>query len=127
MARVRQAALESSQRLGASDAEVRLEDVRSQIVALRDGRLETSADDTMVGVGLRVVHDGAIGFAATVAVDEDAAAQLADQAVAAARVTALAGGRRVELAPEPAHPGVTWVAPHRTDPVTVPLADKVAL
>jgi TldD protein len=124
---VRQAALEAAEDLGASHAEVRLERIRSQVVALRDGRLETSADDTEVGVGLRVVHDGAMGFAATVAVDPDDAAALAHQAVSTARTTALAGGRLVELAAEPAHVAVTWTAPHRTDPVTVPLADKVAL
>jgi TldD protein len=127
VARVRQAALEAAQRLGASHAEVRVEDVRSQIVALRDGSPETATDDTLVGLGVRVVHDGSIGFAATVAVDEDAAAAVATQAVTSARTTALAGGRRVELAPEPVHAGVDWVSPHRTDPVTVPLADKVAL
>ena len=127
MARVRQAALEEAGRLGASHAEVRVESVRSQVVALRDGRLETSADDTDLGVGIRVVHQGSIGFAATVAVGPEAAASLAGAAVAAARTTARAGGRRVELADEPAHPGVEWVAPHRTDPTAVPLADKVAL
>jgi TldD protein len=127
VARVRQAALEEAGRLGASHAEVRVESVRSQVVALRDGRLETSADDTDLGVGIRVVHQGSIGFAATVAVGPEAAASLAGAAVAAARTTARAGGRRVELADEPAHPGVEWVAPHRTDPTAVPLADKVAL
>jgi TldD protein len=127
VARVRQAALTEAQRLGASHAEVRIEQVRTQYVALRDGRVETTADDTELGVGLRVVHDGSIGFAATVAVDAEAAAGLAAQAVAAAATTALARGPWVELADEPAHPDVTWFAPHRTDPVTVPLADKVAL
>ena len=80
-----------------------MERIRSQMVALRDGRLETAADDTELGVGLRVVHDGSMGFAATVAVEPEAAAALADQAVDAARTTALAGGRRVELADEPGH------------------------
>jgi TldD protein len=126
VARVQGAALEAATRLGASHAEVRVERIRSQMVALRDGRLETAADDTELGVGLRVVHDGSMGFAATVAVEPEAAAALADQAVDAARTTALAGGRRVELADEPGHGHVTWVAPHRTDPATVPLADKVA-
>ncbi|MGH9091194.1 MAG: TldD/PmbA family protein, partial [Acidimicrobiales bacterium] len=51
----------------------------------------------------------------------------AGQAAEAARTTALAGGGRVELAPEPGHGQVTWTAPHRTDPVAVPLARKVAL
>jgi TldD protein len=126
VAAVGAAALETAEGLGASHAEVRVEDVRSQVVALRDGRLETSADDTEIGVGVRVVHDGSMGFAATVAVDPGDAAILARRAVAAARTTALAGGRRVELVPEPSHGSVTWTAPHRIDPVTVPMAEKVA-
>ncbi|HEY5246115.1 MAG TPA: DNA gyrase modulator, partial [Acidimicrobiales bacterium] len=93
VAAVRDAALGEAARLGASHAEVRVERIRSQMVALRDGRLETAADDTEVGVGLRVVRDGSVGFAATVAVDADTAAGLAAQAVDAARTTALAGGR----------------------------------
>ena len=126
-ARVRDAALGAAAGLGASHAEVRVERIRSQLVALRDGRVETTADDTEVGVGLRLVRDGAMGFAATVAVDPDEAAALAARAAEAARTTALAGGRRVELVPEPGHGHVTWTAPHRTDPVEVPLARKVAL
>jgi len=126
VAAVRDAALSEAGRLGASHAEVRVERIRSQMVALRDGRLETAADDTEVGVGLRVVHDGSVGFAATVAVDAGAAAGLAAQAVDAARLTALAGGRRVEPAEEPGHGHVEWTAPHRIDPTAVPLAEKVA-
>jgi TldD protein len=127
VAAVRDAALGEAARLGASHAEVRVERIRSQMVALRDGRLETAADDTEVGIGLRVVHDGSVGFAATVAVDAGAAATLAAQAVDAARTTALAGGRPVEPADEPAHGDVEWTSPHRTDPTSVSLADKVAV
>ncbi|HVX20521.1 MAG TPA: TldD/PmbA family protein [Acidimicrobiales bacterium] len=127
VAAVRDAALSEAARLGASHAEVRVERTRSQVVALRDGRLETAADDTELGVGLRVVHRGSVGFAATVAVDAAAAAGLAAQAVDAARTTSLAGGLPVDPAEEPAHGHVEWTSPHRTDPTAVPLADKVAL
>ena len=63
---VRGAALERARALGCEHAEVRIERIRSQVARLRDGRLETSADDVELGVGLRVVHDGSFGFAATV-------------------------------------------------------------
>jgi TldD protein len=127
VAAVRDAALSAAARLGASHAEVRVERIRSQMVALRDGRLETAADDTEIGIGLRVVHGGSVGFAATVATDPGAAAGLADQAIGSAKATALAGARPVEPADEPAHGTVEWTSPHRTDPTSVPLADKVAL
>jgi len=96
------------------------------MVALRDGRLESAADDTELGVGLRVVHGGSIGFAGTVEIGPEAVASLAAQAVEAARMTARAGGR-MELADEPAHGDVVWTSPHLTDPVTVSQAEKVAL
>ncbi len=121
------AALERADRLGCTHAEVRLERIRSQAVGLRDARLETAVDDTQVGVGVRVVLDGSIGFAATVEVTVAAAVHLVDQAVASARATAAAARRPVVLADEPGHGAVEWSSPHRVDPTAVPLADKVAL
>ena len=66
---VRSAVLERASALGCEHAEARIERIRSQVVSLRDGRLETSADDLELGLGLRVVHDGSFGFAATVEID----------------------------------------------------------
>jgi len=123
----RDAALGEAHRLGCSHTELRVERIRAQQVRLRDGRPEGATDDTELGMGVRVVVDGAMGFAATVATGAADAAQLVVEAVEAARVIARAGGDRVELAPEPGHGTINWVAPHDLDPVDVPLADKVAL
>jgi TldD protein len=127
VAAVSSAALERAQRLGCTNADVRIERTRSQGMRLRDARLETAADDTEVGVGVRVFHGGAVGFAGTVEVTPESAVRLVDQAVDAARTTALAARVPVELAPEPAHGVVVWSSPFRIDPVTIPVADKVAL
>jgi len=124
---VRDAALSAAASLGATHAEVRVERIRSQVLVLRDGAPETTADETEVGIGLRVIHDGSIGFAATVAAGPDAAAGLAPLAINAAKVAAKAGGRRIELAAEPSHGHVEWRSAYHTDPATVPIADKVAL
>ncbi|MGO8869848.1 MAG: TldD/PmbA family protein [Acidimicrobiales bacterium] len=123
----RDAALAEALRLGCSHAELRVEHIRSQHVRLRDGQLEGASDDTELGMGVRVVTDGAMGFAATVATGAPDAARLVAEAVDAARIVARAGGGRVELAPEPGHGTISWVAPHDLDPADVPLADKVAL
>ena len=80
-----------------------MERIRSQHVRLRDGRLEGAADDTELGMGVRVVVDGALGFAATVATGAAEAAELVRDAVEGARVIAAAGGRPVELAAEAGH------------------------
>ncbi len=124
---VRSAALERAEALGCSHAEVRVERIRSQFVALRDGRVETTVDDTEIGVGLHVVRDGSIGFAATVELNADAAARLAEDAAGLAAQSSAALGTRVEMAEEPSHGEVQWSSPYEVDPTTVPLADKVAL
>jgi len=125
LAALADAALDAS--AGCQAAELRVERVRSQTVRLRDARPETTADDTEFGMGVRVVLDGAVGFAATVDVRPEEAANLVRQARDMARVTSRAGGGRVELAPEPPHGDVTWSSAFEIDPSTVPLADKVAL
>ena len=77
-------------------------------------------------MGVRVVVDGAVGFAATVDVRPEEAANLVRQARQMAAVTSHAGGGRVELAPEPSHGQVDWSSAFEIDPATVSLADKVA-
>ena len=127
MGAARDAVLQEAQRLGCSTTEFRAERIRSQHVRLRDGVLEGAADDTELGLGVRVVVDGSMGFAATVATGPAQAAELVTRAVAAARTVAGAGGGRIELAEEPPHGSVNWTSSFSVDPVDVPLADKVAL
>jgi TldD protein len=127
LAAARDAALGEAQRLGCTNTEFRAERIRSQQTRLRDGRLEGAADDTELGIGVRVVIDGSMGFAATVATQAVEAAELVTRAVDAARTIARAGGAPAELATEPGHGTVVWVSPYRIDPVDVPLADKVEL
>jgi TldD protein len=112
---------------GCQAAELRVERIRSHTVRLHDAQPETTADETDFGMGVRVVVDGAVGFAATVDVRPEEAAALVRRAVEMAKVTSRAGGGRVELAPEPAHGDVTWSSAFDVDPSTVPMSDKVAL
>jgi TldD protein len=121
------AALSAAEAGGCTNAELRVERIRSQRVRLRDAVPEGTSDDTEFGMGVRVVIDGAVGFAATVDVSPAEAANLVRSAIDTARVTARAGGGRMELAPEPSHGEVTWTSPFEIDPATVALADKVAL
>ncbi len=94
----RDAALSRAESLGCAHAELRVEHLRSQQVRLRDARLEGAAEDIELGLGVRVVVDGALGFAASVATGAEQAAALVDEAVAVARTIASAGGQRVALA-----------------------------
>jgi TldD protein len=118
------AALSRAAALGATHADVRIERIRMGAHRLRDEALESSTDATDLGMGVRVVHEGSWGFAAGITLTPDAAAALADQAVAAARISRPLTSFPVELAAEPVHVG-EWVSPFRLDPFEVSDAERV--
>ncbi|MEH6375026.1 TldD/PmbA family protein [Streptomyces sp. KLMMK] len=123
------AALARARALGADHADFRLERVRSASWRLRDARPAGTSDTTDLGYAVRVVHGGSWGFAAGVELTMDAAARVAGQAVAMARlsakVIAAAGSdERVELADEPVHADRTWVSSYEINPFDVPDAEK---
>jgi TldD protein len=126
------AALARARALGAEHADFRLERVRSAAWRLRDARPAGSSDTTDLGFAVRVVHGGAWGFASGVDLTMDAAAKVASQAVAmaklSAQVIAAAGSaEKVELADEPVHADRTWVSAYGVNPFDVPDAEKTAL
>ena len=121
------AALDRARALGASHADLRVERVREQVVRLRDGRLDGTNDGEDVGLAVRVVHDGAWGFAAGVDLTVAGAVRLAEQAVALARVSRPLATERVELAPEPVHGPAGWVSSYEVDPFGVDDAEKIGL
>ena len=121
------AALEAASAAGASHADVRIERLRGQDLALRNGRLERLGDDVSVGIAVRVVADGTWGFTSSPDVTVDEAVRLARAAVEVARASRPLNQEPVELADEPVHDDVTWVSAYDVDPFSVPTAEKVAL
>ncbi|MEU5543332.1 TldD/PmbA family protein [Streptomyces sioyaensis] len=126
------AALARARALGADHADFRLERIRSAAWRLRDARTSGTSDTTDLGYAVRVVHGGAWGFASGVDLTMDAAARVAAQAVAMAKLSAkvirAAGSdERVELAAEPAHPDRTWISSYDINPFDVPDAEKTGL
>ncbi|MEU3565182.1 TldD/PmbA family protein [Kitasatospora sp. NPDC006786] len=126
------AALARARELGSSHADFRLERIRSASWRLRDARPAGTSDSVQLGFAVRVVLDGAWGFAAGVDLTPDAAARVAEQAVAVARLSggisrAAGSTERVELADEPVHRDVTWVSAYEVNPFEVPDAEKTAL
>lgn len=120
-------ALQRARDLGAEHADFRLEQVRTQYVALSDNNLETLVDSDELGLAVRVICDGTWGFAAAGDLSPEAAVRAAEQAVDVAKVSAAINRERIELADEPAHGEVTWVSSYLTDPFEISVADKVAL
>lgn len=126
------AALARARALGADHADFRLERVRSASWRLRDARPSGTSDTTDLGYAVRVVHGGTWGFASGVDLTMDAAAKVASQAVAMAKLSAKvikgAGSKeRVELADEPVHAEKSWISSYEIDPFSVPDEEKSGL
>ncbi|HET6910092.1 MAG TPA: TldD/PmbA family protein, partial [Mycobacteriales bacterium] len=121
------AALSRARDLGVSHADVRVERIRTAALRLHDARPETSYDEEERGLCVRVIHDGTWGFAGGAVLTADAAAALADEAVAIAKASRPVNTEPVELASEPTYADVTWVSDYDIDPFDVPEADRVGL
>src|SRR5215210_832480 len=125
--RLAQVALGRARDFGVTHADFRFERNRYQYFSIRDGALEGAQDSEDLGFAVRVILDGAWGFAAGVALTESEAVTVAETAVTVAQVAAKMTSRRVELAPEPVHDDVTWVSSYDVNPLDVPLAEKTGL
>jgi TldD protein len=125
--RMAEAALSRAQDFHCDHADFRFERVRSQQIRVRDGRSQGAADSEDLGFAVRVVLNGAWGFASGVVLGTQSAVQVAETAVRAAQVAAGMTTRPVVLAPEPVHGDVSWVSAYDRDPLGVDLQEKVAL
>ena len=120
------AALERATELGCEHADFRLERTRTAMHSLRDARLDSSSDREDVGLAVRVLHDGAWGFASGIARTASAAKELADQAVATAKVSRVLSSGPVLLAPEPVYSDVTWISSYEINPFEITETDRTA-
>src|SRR4051812_35711876 len=119
-------ALDEVRRLRVGYADVRAVQEDTESVDVRDDRVEAVARDSSRGVGIRVLVDGAWGFAATAEVDTAAIRATAALAVDIARASAtLRGGNKVRLDDTPPASG-SYTTPHLRDPLEVPLAEKAS-
>ena len=125
--RLAHVALERARDFGVTHADFRLERNRLQHFSIHDGTLEGAQDAEDLGFAVRVVLDGAWGFASGVALTTDEAVRVAETAVRVAQVAGAMTTRPVHLAPEPVHDDVQWVSAYDVNPLEVPLAEKVAL
>ena len=123
--RLADAALASARQRGADHADFRLERIRVGTLRLRDGQLDTSADTEDLGIAVRVVHDGAWGFASGVDRTPEAAATLSEQAITAARVSRVLSSDPVVLAEEPVYAGASWISAYDVDPFDVAEDERI--
>src|ERR1700732_917956 len=119
-------ALETAKRRGATYADARVMDIRHRDISTKNGEVGTLAESESLGIGIRVIADGAWGFAGTDWLTRDGVQACAARAIAIARASALAKRRNVALAPEQAHVD-TWQNPFIKDPFRIPVERQIDL
>ncbi|HXM40431.1 MAG TPA: DNA gyrase modulator, partial [Bryobacteraceae bacterium] len=129
------AALREAKKLKASYADIRIIRYRQQFVTVRlnpergTGKtleVPVVSDGGSFGFGVRVIVDGAWGFAASPLVTKEEIARMTGEAVAVASANAAIRSKPLELAPVPVY-RERWQTPHERDPFAVPLEEKLEL
>jgi len=118
-------ALDTATSRGAEYADVRVVRRRDESVAIKTGRVEGVASGESEGFGVRVLVDGAWGFASSHRLEAGEADRVAAEAVRIARASATALRARTRLDDRPPAHG-RYETPLAEDPFEVPLETKIA-
>src|SRR5215831_10844008 len=130
-----EAALGAAKKLKASYCDIRIIRTRQQFLNIRlnpergTGKtLEVPGvgDGGSFGFGVRVIVDGAWGFAASPIVKPEEIARITGEAVQVAKANAVMKSKPVILAPVPAYRDY-WQTPHERDPFATPVEEKLEL
>ncbi len=121
-----EAALNAAQVKGARYADVRVDDRIQQDIAVKNGQLAAVSDDASEGFGVRVIVDGAWGFAGSDRLTKEEVEEVVERAVRIARASARVRTNPIDLGPAVASRG-TYRTPIVRDPFEVPLSEKVEL
>ncbi|MES2129390.1 MAG: TldD/PmbA family protein [Pseudomonadota bacterium] len=120
-------ALSAATGAGASYCDVRIGRYLNQFITTRDLNVENVVNTESAGVGVRVICNGAYGFAATSDMSPDSVAACARQAVAIAKANAKLQAEPVRLAPVKGVGEVAWATPMKKDWRSVPIKEKAEL
>ncbi len=121
-----QRALDTAMANGATYAEVRVENVRQRYLSTKNGQPAQVRESESHGLGVRVIAEGAWGFAATDELTSAGVDKAAARAADIARASALCKKEDVRLAPEQKYMA-RWKAPCRIDPFKVPVSAAIDL
>jgi TldD protein len=123
---IAQRVLNAAQLHGASYGDVRVIRQETQSILVKNGHVEALSLNENQGFGVRVIVDGAWGFASSSLLTTEEAERVAAQAARIARASALVKADEVSLGPPEVHVGCDET-PMEIDPFAVPLEDKIAL
>src|SRR5258705_3765688 len=119
-------ALNIATQRGASFADARIVDERSRGVGAKNGRASHASDAESQGVGIRVIADGAWGFAASDDLGRAGVEAAAARAFAIAKASARVKQEDIRLAPEKPV-SAEWATPYTIDPFTISIEQNLDL
>src|SRR6201997_2578080 len=111
---------------GATYADARIVSQRSRALTTKNGKVGSASDAESAGMSVRVIADGAWGFAASAELGRGAVEATAARAVEIARASARVKKEDVRLASE--KPAVAeWSTPYKIDPFSVSVEQNIEL
>jgi TldD protein len=119
-------ALNVAMQRGASYADVRVVAQRNRALSTKNGKLGNASDTESVGMNVRVIVEGAWGFAASSELGRGAVEKTAAEAVAIARASARVKRADVQIVPEKAAVA-EWSTPFKIDPFSVSVEQNIDL
>ena len=119
-------ALETAKLRGATLAEARIVDERDRSLATKNGRIGSASDSESLGIGIRVVADGAFGFSATDDLSREGVKSCAARAVETAKASATVKSQELHMVAEPAAKA-EWASPCAIDPFAVSVEKNLEL
>ena len=111
---------------GASYADARIADDRHRALSTKNGKVGTASDSESQGIGVRVIANGAWGFAASDDLSRSAVESAAGRAVEIAKASAAVKQHDVQLAPEKPHTS-EWTTPFKIDPFSTSVEQNLEL
>lgn len=117
-------ALAKATELGASFADLHLMQTDRESLFVREEMVQGVDAGSSLGCSVRVLVQGAWGFAASEEISEKRVLQLVESAIAIAKGQAGWRKQPIEIETLPAHTG-RWDMPVKVDPFTIPLEEKV--
>lgn len=119
-------ALDVARSAGAGYADMRIVERRTESLTVKNGDLAEASSNRSAGFGVRVLLDGAWGFAGSSRMERAEVERTAREAVAIARASGLATREPIVLDDSPPAVAV-YHSPYREDPFGVPLDEKLRL
>jgi TldD protein len=119
-------ALNTAALRGASQMAVRVADDRSRALATKNGKLGSASDSESFGIGVRVLADGAWGFAASDDLSRASVEATAARAVEIAKASARVKKKDLQLVPEKAVVA-EWTSPYKIDPFSTSIEQNLDL